>query len=583
VAAALVMLAVLVPAGAWYAAGRHEVEREAAERLAAPERAAQEAARRLATALVARLDALIAAETPRPYYHYQNLYHDPRGASEGVSVVPSPLARGSNDPLIRAYFQIDSRGRVSMPTLNDELREKALQPDAERQRALRRSLGDAVPASLALLAADRRTPAQAAAPAPPAQRMMKAAVPESLDPRQRQVEMLDPSSYAQNVQASQLYSRLKGSSPNAAQSPMLPTATRKGSVAIELGPLRWHTLPIGGQPALAALRVVSSPQGRWLQGFALAPEALAQVTGGASLPARLAERPPAGTAAAPVGETGWWVVVEPAAAGLQARTEAEELRARFRRDFAFGMAAALLAGAGVVWLVWQSERLARQRAQFAAAAAHELRTPLTGLRMHGEMLAEGLGNPARAREYARRVAAEAERLGRVVENVLSFTRLERGQLRVRLEPGDLGAVVHAAAERQRPALEAAGVTLSLVIAKSLPQVRFDPEAVAHIVQNLLDNAERHTRESDDRRVDLSLGRSTHGVELAVRDYGPGAALTRRGRSFRRRGDDGGSASTGLGLGLVLVDALAKAHGGTVEVESPKRGGARFRVTLPERA
>ena len=101
------------------------------------------------------------------------------------------------------------------------------------------------------------------------------------------------------------------------------------------------------------------------------------------------------------------------------------MRSRFHATFAVGALAALLAASAVILLVHRTERLARERAQFSAAAAHELRTPLAGLQLYGEMLAEGAGDPSRGREYARRVAEEAQRLGRVVGNMLGFSRLER--------------------------------------------------------------------------------------------------------------------------------------------------------------
>ncbi len=166
--------------------------------------------------------------------------------------------------------------------------------------------------------------------------------------------------------------------------------------------------------------------------------------------------------------------------------------------------AAALAGALLLWLVVQSEKLAQQRIRFAASAAHELRTPLAGLRLYGEMLAEGLGDPGRAREYARRMAGEAERLGRVVTNVLSFTRLERGALNVHLAAGDLAEAVRDAYQRQQPALEQAGAPVELELPENLPPVQFDRDAIAHIVQNLLDNAEKYTREREDRLIVLAI-------------------------------------------------------------------------------
>jgi len=234
-----------------------------------------------------------------------------------------------------------------------------------------------------------------------------------------------------------------------------------------------------------------------------------------------------------------------------------------------------------VALVWNTERLARQRSQFAASAAHELRTPLAGLRMYSEMLADGLGDPTRTRDYANRVAEEAARLGRVVSNVLGFSRLERGALKVRPAPGDLAAAVRDCVERQRPALEAAGARIELSIPDQFPEVRFDRDAIAEIIQNLVDNAEKYTRTARDRHIHVALSASDHSVTLSVRDHGPGIAADVREKLFRpfARGNRDDSPA-GLGLGLVLVKALAEAHDGRVTYADAPGGGALFTVILP---
>ena len=262
-----------------------------------------------------------------------------------------------------------------------------------------------------------------------------------------------------------------------------------------------------------------------------------------------------------------------------AEASAREVQAEFRGQFLFGALAACLAGLCVVMLVWQSERLARQRSRFAASAAHELRTPLAGLRMYGEMLAEGLGDPARKTDYARRIADEAERLGRVVANVLGFTRLERGTLNVRPESGDLAACVRECAGRLASSLAANGARLELEIESDLPPARFDPDAVAQIVQNLLDNAEKYSRAAQDRTIHLSLEKRANGVRLTVRDHGPGLGAHARGRLFKpfRRGSAADDAPAGLGLGLVLVRALARAQGAQVSCRNAPGGGAEFVV------
>ena len=187
-----------------------------------------------------------------------------------------------------------------------------------------------------------------------------------------------------------------------------------------------------------------------------------------------------------------WALTADAAEAMElASVKAAGVFRDFRRSFAFGSTAAVIAATVVMLLLWQTDRLAKQRSRFAAAAAHELRTPLASLRLYGDMLADDeLGDPEKRRAYGRKVAEEVERLGRVVSNVLGFARLERDQIQLHLELGDLAGAVEASLERLSPALSAAGAKISFQRADELPRVRFDDEAVDHLVQNLVDNAEK---------------------------------------------------------------------------------------------
>jgi signal transduction histidine kinase len=591
-ALALTAVAVVLPCASWYLVGSREARQQEAAVVGAARRSAQETAVRLAEQLGQRLEALREAESRRPFYHYQPFFHDPRGASEGASVVPSPLATGTGDPLIRAHFQAEgASGRVSLPSSHPELVQQyeamptqQVREHMDEQRFLQRELERGLASILFAVRQEAVKDLESARQEPrPAQGAvaMQAGEQQAAGPQAR-VEVLDLKAWVQNLDAAGLYDALKRGQPapreGKAAAPQAP-----GSVEILVGALKWRTLYVAGAPSLVALRDVTTPAGSLIQGLLLADAGLADFFRAGGLPAMLRPGAPAGDFEAPIPLAGepWSVAVDAGAANAAAERRAHDIRVGFLRLFSGGVAVAGMAGLCVVGLVWQAERLARQRARFAASAAHELRTPLAGLRIFSDMLAEGLGDPAKAQSYARRISDEAGRLGRVVANVLGFTRLERGSLRARPVPGDLGAAVRECVDRHRAALEAAGARLEVGLSDPLPEVAFDRDAVAQILQNLLDNAEKHTRSSGDRTIRLSVAPTGGGIELAVADRGPGVPPDVRRRLFEpfARNQDA-DAPAGLGLGLVLVKALAEAQGATASYADNPGGGARFAVRFP---
>ncbi|MEI8122573.1 MAG: HAMP domain-containing sensor histidine kinase [bacterium] len=580
----LTALAVIVPCVAWYLVGSREAERQVADLADTARQSAHDAATRLADQLTQRLNTLRDVEARRPFYHYQPFFHDPKGASEGASVVPSPLAAPPGDPLVQVYFQADGEsGRVSLPAANVEAQQQ-LDPQAASQRDTLRYLQHELERGLASILfavrGESRTP----------NITEKNGQQESAPAQGKQVMTLDQRAWQQNAEASELYTNLKRRKPNTAPQQLdiadpEDSKTRK-DVQITVGALKWRTLYVSGQPALVALREVTTPQGVVLQGFLIAPAGVDDLFRASGLPAHLSP----GKAitdlqvAVGTGDEPWHVSIDPRDALAGAERQAHDLRRGFLTIFLGGAAIAFLCGLGVVWLVWQTERLASQRAQFAASAAHELRTPLAGLRIFSDMLAEGLGDPAKSKDYARRVSDEAGRLGRVVTNVLGFTRLERGIFTAHPALGDLAATVRESVERQKPAFAAAGASIELVIAHSLPPVKFDGDAVGQIIQNLLDNAEKHTRQAANRTIRVEVGTTPHGVELTVTDHGPGVPPHVRRRlfeAFTRSHDT--DAPAGLGLGLVIVKALSKAQDATVSYRDNEDGGARFTVTFSQTA
>ena len=577
----LTALAVIVPCAAWYLVGSREAERRVDDITDAARQSAHDTAERLADQLTQRLNNLRDTESRRPFYHYQPFFHDPKGASEGASVVPSPLAAPPGDPLVQVYFQADGEsGRVTLPAANVEAQQQ-LDPQASSQRDTLRYLQHELERGLASILFAVRGESRAQPSASQARQSGESAA------QGQQVVVLEQRAWKQNAEAVELYANLKRRGANAEpqKNEAAPVEDLKAqdNVQIMVGALKWHTMYVAGQPSLVALREVTTPQGAVLQGFLISNAGVNDLFRASGLPARLTPGKAVNDlqVAVGTGDEPWRVSIDSHEALSGVERQATDLRRGFLAVFMGGAAMALLCGLGVVWLVWQTERLARQRAQFAASAAHELRTPLAGLRIYSDMLAEGLGDPAKSQDYARRVSDEASRLGRVVSNVLGFTRLERGTFTMHPAVGDLALVVRESVERQKPAIVALGASIEFVADATLPHVNFDSDAVGQIVQNLLDNAEKHTRHASDRTIQVEITAKSAGVVLSVSDHGPGVPDQVRRRLFEAfaRGNHV-DAPAGLGLGLVLVKALAKAQGAVVAYHDNSGGGARFTVTFP---
>jgi signal transduction histidine kinase len=594
-AAALLGLLIAALLGAWFVSGWHDVRMRQDEVRQAPQRAAAARASELARELHADLEALIAREARRPYFHYQNLMHDPR-ASVGVSVSPSPLAQTPDEKLVLGYFQVDAKGRASTPTINDDFPELSDPEYLADNRAFR----DQVVRDLAReltppqLVAENQPAVVAETPRPahkPARPTPNAAPVQNATP---QVIEIDPDVYMQNNYSNSVYWQQRENNATTTPAPAPPPApvlvpkprakpvqrvepTPPGPVTITISPLEWRTHTFGGAPTLLAVRSVQTPDGALAQGFVVDRSTLTTRLA-AKAGEMVAELKPVADAEGHAIAPGWQLTVAPNPRTLAAAAaSAHDIARTFLFRFSAIGALAVIIAALVLVLVMRAEKLARERSQFAAAAAHELRTPLAGLQLYGDMLADGLGDPTKIRDYARRMSEEASRLGRVVSIVLGFSQLERGNLSVDPQVGALGEALCELAERVEPALDRAGAALELDVARDL-QARFDRDALARIIGNLLDNAEKYARGAEDRTIRLAAHERGDVVEIVVQDQGPGVTdETRLFRAFSRGAAADGPA--GLGLGLALSRSLARAMGGDLEYRQSRSRGATFVLQL----
>jgi signal transduction histidine kinase len=246
--------------------------------------------------------------------------------------------------------------------------------------------------------------------------------------------------------------------------------------------------------------------------------------------------------------------------------------------------AALIALLAVGLGGWSLIDLSERRIRFVSAVTHELRTPLTTLRLYLDMLMNGIVRDEKQRaEYIATLHAEADRLNRLVGNVLDFSRLEKQRPHLTRSPRPVGELLGKLRETWQPRCAAAGK--ELILDASLPAnavVDTDGELLQQVLGNLIDNACKYSRSADDRRIWLRARRVKNRVYFEVEDRGPGVPLGERRAIFRafRRGRDADVTAGGVGLGLALAKRWARLLGGRLSLApAPAEGGACFRMEL----
>jgi two-component system phosphate regulon sensor histidine kinase PhoR len=243
----------------------------------------------------------------------------------------------------------------------------------------------------------------------------------------------------------------------------------------------------------------------------------------------------------------------------------------------------ILASLGFLAIAIRRERRANAlKSEFISNVSHELKTPLSIISMFGEMLAAGrTKSPAQATEYAEIIWRESVRLARLIDNVLDFAKIERGVSVYEFAEAEAGEVVARALELSVHRLQKAEMTVSGRIEPDLPPVRLDANAYTLAVLNLIDNAIKYA--SDGKKIELDLKREGERLVLTVRDFGPGIALDEHHSIFERFYRAKAvrlKPIRGSGIGLALVQHIARAHGGDATVTSVPGQGSTFAVWVP---
>jgi signal transduction histidine kinase len=274
-----------------------------------------------------------------------------------------------------------------------------------------------------------------------------------------------------------------------------------------------------------------------------------------------------------------------AALYLMRPDQLKESARNVRRTLLLLIAAALAAIAFGGWAVFADARrqlaLAQKKTDFVSNVSHELKTPLTSIRMFAEMMQSGNAAEDKRPQYLRIIVAEAERLTRLINNVLDFARLERKQKRYDFRPLDLHAVLAKTWEGQELHLREQGFTTRWQAAPPPYPVRGDEDALAQVFVNLLSNAEKYS--TDRKEIEIHSYLTEDSVHVSVLDRGTGVPAGEEAKifeAFYRAHDSLASGIQGSGLGLTLAQRVATEHGGEITYQPRDGGGSNVTLRLP---
>jgi signal transduction histidine kinase len=264
------------------------------------------------------------------------------------------------------------------------------------------------------------------------------------------------------------------------------------------------------------------------------------------------------------------------------------VRARTAPQLALMLALAAVMAAAVLLVALSAARevrLADLKSDFVSSVSHDLKTPLALIQLFAETLEVGrIRTPERAQEYYRIINSEAQKLTRLINNILEFSRIEAGLRHYRLSPvnlADLASKVLSSLEHQ---FKQNRFEVTSNLAGDLPPISVDAEAVARALENLLSNAMKYSGDAREIRVEVVADRGAELIRVSDKGIGIPRRYQRRiFRKFYRVRDGDGLAAQGSGLGLAIVEHVMEAHKGAVHVVSEPGRGSTFTLWFPMRA
>jgi len=250
--------------------------------------------------------------------------------------------------------------------------------------------------------------------------------------------------------------------------------------------------------------------------------------------------------------------------------------------FAIFIVAIVLGGSLLMWQAHSNLKDARQKTSFVSSVSHELKTPLTSIRMYAELLStDRIKTQKKKKQYLNVIVTESQRLTRLVNNVLDFSRLEQKRKNYHLEKLDMAIFLYETIKAQSLRIKNAGLMLKEDIPNENFIVKIDRDALEQVVLNLIDNAIKYASEGKELKITLKVRKEYY--ELLFADRGPGVPLAHRENIFKKfyRVDDSITVrNPGSGLGLSISRRLLSDLGGNLLYRPRDGGGSCFIVLIP---